>query len=132
MASRSIDALEPSVRARAVAFLGACRARGLDDVLIYCTLRTLDEQAALFASGRTRPGPILTNARPGESMHNPDVNGEARAFDAVPSMGGKLLWSDVDSINLMGAAGEAAGLVWAGRWNGKIREKLHFQGAKHG
>lgn len=126
MASRSIDALASIVRARALAFIGECRGAGLE-VMIYCTLRTNAEQAALYAVGRTMPGGKLTNAAPGQSLHNPDVNGEAWAFDAVPVIGGKPLWDDAAKINIMGQCGEAVGLEWAGRWHGVIRERVHFQ-----
>lgn len=126
MASRSIDALAPIVKAQALAFLAECRACGLE-ALIYCTLRTNEEQAALYRSGRDLPGPVLTNARPGESLHNPDGDGLAWAFDAVPVLGGKALWSDAGRLQLMGQCGEAAGLQWAGRWRGKLREMAHFQ-----
>lgn len=126
MASRSIDALAPVVKARAVAFIDECRACGLD-VLIYCTLRTVEEQNDLYRFGRSRPGAVLTNARGGESLHNPDQNGEAWAFDAVPVKAGKPLWGDVRKIKLMGECGEAVGLEWAGRWSGKFRERVHFQ-----
>lgn len=34
------------------------------------TLRTLEEQAALYAQGRTTKGSIVTNAKPGDSFHN--------------------------------------------------------------
>ena len=34
------------------------------------TLRTFAEQAEIFAQGRTKPGKIVTNARPGLSAHN--------------------------------------------------------------
>lgn len=126
MASRSIDALAPLVKAQAVAFLNECAACGLD-VLIYCTLRTNEEQAALYAVGRTKPGAVLTNAKPGESLHNPDKNGVAWAFDAVPVIAGKPQWSDDARLLQMGICGEAVGLQWAGRWAGKLREKVHFQ-----
>jgi peptidoglycan L-alanyl-D-glutamate endopeptidase CwlK len=33
-------------------------------------LRSYAQQAALFAQGRTKPGKIVTNARPGSSWHN--------------------------------------------------------------
>lgn len=42
------------------------------------TLRTDAEQAALYAKGRTAPGKIVTNAKPGWSWHN-----WALAFDIV-------------------------------------------------
>ena len=96
-------------------------------LLIYCTLRSDAEQAALYAQGRTAPGVIVTNARAGESLHNPDANGHANAFDAVPMRGGKPLWDDRDALLKIGQLGEAAGLVWAGRWAGKLRERVHFQ-----
>lgn len=33
-------------------------------------LRTFDEQAVIYAQGRTAPGPIVTNAPPGFSLHH--------------------------------------------------------------
>lgn len=47
--------------------------------LIYCGFRSFEEQLALFAQGRTKPGRIVTKAKPGESYHNYGV-----AFDWVP------------------------------------------------
>jgi len=47
--------------------------------LIYCGMRTMEEQAALFAIGRTSPGKVVTKARAGESFHNYGL-----AFDWVP------------------------------------------------
>ena len=129
MASRSLDDLAPVVKAQAVAFVDECRACGLD-VLIYCTLRTRDEQAHLYRCGRDLPGPVLTYAKAGESLHNPDCNGQAWAFDAVPVMAGKPLWLDAQKIKLMGECGEAVGLMWAGRWVGALRESVHFQWRK--
>lgn len=126
MASRDIGALAPVVRGRALAFVTECQRAGLD-VLIYCTLRSNEEQAALYASGRTKPGPILTNAGPGASLHNPDESGQAWAFDAVPTLAGKLLWTDARAIAIMGECGEFVGLEWAGRWVGAFRERVHFQ-----
>jgi hypothetical protein len=42
-------------------------------------LRTWDEQAALYDKGRKTPGPIVTNAPAGSSMHNYGL-----ACDVVP------------------------------------------------
>ncbi len=126
MASRSLETLAQPVKALALAFLAECKRSGLD-VLIYCTLRGNDEQAALYARGRTAPGPIVTNAKPGQSLHNPDTSGYAWAFDAVPMKNGIAQWSDSYAIERMGEAGEAVGLEWAGRWQGALRERVHFQ-----
>lgn len=42
------------------------------------TLRTVKEQDALYAQGRTKPGKIVTNAQGGQSIHNYGL-----AFDIV-------------------------------------------------
>lgn len=126
MASRTLEDLAPVVKARAAAFIDECRACGLD-VLIYCTLRSNAEQATLYKIGRSVPGKIVTCATPGLSLHNPDINGKAWAFDAVPLVAGKPAWSDSNLLQLMGSCGEAVGLEWAGRWGGVLRESAHFQ-----
>ena len=126
MATRQLDALAPPVYRAALAFIERCNVVGLH-VLIYCTMRDDAEQATLYARGRTEPGAIVTNARPGQSLHNPQRDGRAWAFDAVPMLAGKPLWADEGALMLMGAAGERAGLEWAGRWRGKLRERVHFQ-----
>ena len=126
MASRSLDDLAAPVRAAALAMLAKCQTAGID-LLIYCTLRSNAEQTALYAQGRTAPGAILTNARAGQSMHNPDKTGKAWAFDAVPRVAGKAAWNDGALVQRMGEIGEACGLQWAGRWRGALRESVHFQ-----
>ena len=126
MASRLISDLATPVRNACIELCAQANAEGID-VLVYCTLRSLDEQAKLYASGRTAPGAIVTNAKPGHSLHNPDEHGRAWAFDAVPMFSGKPHWNNVELLNRMGAIGESCGLVWAGRWRGNLRERVHFQ-----
>lgn len=132
MASRSLDDLDDDVKALALAFLAECQRRGLR-VLIYCTLRSNAEQNALYAQGRSKKGAIVTNAKAGQSMHNPQPQtGKARAFDAIP-LGdyNKPLWNDEQAIAEMGAAGLAVGLEWAGQWR-YFKERVHFQKTKQG
>jgi len=98
MASRSIDDLQPIFRARVVEWLKDCDAEGLN-ILVYCTLRSKEEQDQLFKIGRTVPGagitPLrpmglkVTNAKAGESAHNFGL-----ALDFVPLNKGKPVWSD--------------------------------------
>jgi peptidoglycan L-alanyl-D-glutamate endopeptidase CwlK len=52
MASRSLDALHPECRGRVGRWLAAADLAGID-VLVYCTERTLQEQAALYTFART-------------------------------------------------------------------------------
>ena len=121
--SRALSDLEPETRARVEAWLAACTGRGVD-VLVYCTLRTAEEQDALYQQGRTKPGRIVTNAPAGSSWHN-----YARAADAVPLRGGKPLWrydSTDPEWQVFAEEAERAGLEWAGRWR-RFREYVHVQ-----
>jgi len=125
MASRSINDLAPVVRLAAIKFVDTCRKQGID-ALIYCTLRSHEEQEALYKIGRSINGAKVTNARAGQSGHNPDANGQAWAFDAVPVVQGVAQWGDMATIKRMGAIGESCGLQWSGRWTTN-REYLHFE-----
>jgi hypothetical protein len=40
------------------------------DYRVICGTRSWEAQEALYAKGRTAPGPKVTNAKPGSSMHN--------------------------------------------------------------
>jgi peptidoglycan LD-endopeptidase CwlK len=121
MASRSLNDLEEQTRLKAAAFVQACAAAGVD-VLIYCTLRSCAEQDELYKIGRSLPGRIVTNARGGQSWHN-----HGRAFDFVPMIGGKPQWSSDSLYAKCGAIAESVGLEWAGRWNGRLKERAHCQ-----
>lgn len=108
----------------ATKFLAACRNEGID-LLVTCTLRSNEEQAALYAQGRTKPGKVVTNAKPGQSMHNHGL-----AIDVVPLRAGKPVWGttgeDGKLWKRIGEIGEKVGLEWAGRWT-TMREYPHFQ-----
>lgn len=123
--SRRIEDLVPAVQQRAQALVKAAKDAGID-LLVTSTYRSNEEQAALYAQGRTKPGAIVTNARPGDSYHNWRC-----AFDVVPLRNGKPVWGtsgpDGDLWRKIGEMGEAVGLEWAGRWTGKLREMAHFQ-----
>ena len=119
--SRNLDDLSPLVRPQVDAFLAVAQGSGID-VLVTCTLRTILEQATLYAHGRTLPGPIVTNAKAGQSAHNYGF-----AIDIVPIVDGKPDWNGADPVwEQLGKLGEAAGLEWAGRWT-TFNEKPHFQ-----
>jgi peptidoglycan L-alanyl-D-glutamate endopeptidase CwlK len=118
--SRLLSDLRPETAAKAEEFLARCAAAGID-VIVTSTLRDNESQAALYAQGRTAPGPRVTNAKPGESFHNYGV-----AFDFCPIVNGKCQWNDAKLFARCGEIGEACGLEWAGRWKG-FRELAHLQ-----
>lgn len=114
--------LHPSFRAlieRAIAFAAQ---RGVRLVPVQGH-RTEDEQAALYAQGRTAPGSIVTNAGPGQSLHNYGV-----AVDLVPAdLINTPNWSPESPLwNVVGEAATAAGLEWGGNWNGFV-DRPHVQ-----
>lgn len=124
--SRAIEDLNQEARDKCKSFIAGCTAIGID-VIITCTKRTADEQAKLYAQGRTAPGNIVTNARPGQSKHE-----TGNAFDFVPCRNGKPVWgySTKDDASLWakcGSVAESVGLTWSGRWTGKLKEMAHAQ-----
>lgn len=85
-------------------------------------LRTIAEQDALFAQGRTRPGLVVTRARGGQSNHNYGL-----AVDVVPFTNGKPQWDAPNSVWVaIGAEGGKQGLEWGGNWK-KFIDKPHLQ-----
>jgi peptidoglycan L-alanyl-D-glutamate endopeptidase CwlK len=104
----------------AITFVGRCKAAGID-VIITSTYRDHESQAALYAQGRTAPGKIVTNAKPGQSWHNHKL-----AFDFCPIVNGKAAWDDENLFTVCGEIAEQIGLEWAGRWK-SFRELAHCQ-----
>ena len=127
---RKPETLLPSFRAKVEAWVAACAARDVE-LLVYCTYRSPEEQKALYAQGRTRPGPIVTNAKPWKSAHQ-----YRRAVDAIPIVNGKPDWSYADLNRdqvpdepwwaVMVEEAEALGIEWAGRWK-SFKEFVHWQ-----
>lgn len=116
--SRRVEDLVPALQPLARVLVVAARLVG-HPVLITGTLRTWAEQDALYAQGRTAPGPRVTNARGGESWHN-----FGRAFDvAFVVEGGGVTWEG--PWEMIGKLGEALGLEWGGRW--QRPDRPHFQ-----
>ncbi|MBC7933423.1 MAG: M15 family metallopeptidase [Rubrivivax sp.] len=124
--------LSPLFRERLVMLAEALARRGMQ-TLITDGLRTFAEQDAIFAKGRTKPGPIVTKARAGKSNHNyglavdmyPVVNG--KVFTAVPKGASVEFRRAFNAIQ--DAAGEEAerlGLFWGARFSG-IVDTPHIQ-----
>jgi peptidoglycan L-alanyl-D-glutamate endopeptidase CwlK len=113
--SRNINDLHPHVAALCKRFVAECKKAGID-VLISSTYRDKESQAAIYAQGRTKPGRIVTYAKPGQSWHNHRL-----AFDFVPIVNGKAVWNDARLFKKCRAIGESLGL------EGLDFEMAHFQ-----
>lgn len=64
-----LSTLHPTVALKATQWLDELEGSGMQ-VLLTDGLRSLEKQASLYAQGRTKSGPIVTNSKPGESFHN--------------------------------------------------------------
>jgi peptidoglycan LD-endopeptidase CwlK len=129
MASRSSGDLHPDLQPLYHEFIAEAAKEGIE-VLTTCTYRSNAEQDQLFAQGRTKPGPRVTNARAGQSAHNFTLNGKpaAKAFDVVPVVAGKLMWSAAHPHwQTLGKIGMEIGLNWYGAPGSKFTEYPHFQ-----
>lgn len=85
-------------------------------------LRTFDSQAKLYAQGRTAPGPIVTNSKPGDSLHHYGCAFDIcfRGLDPYPAAGDKI-WQEY------GRLAQAHGLVWGGMWDSSLIDRPHCQ-----
>lgn len=97
-----------------------CGAAGLTYKVISGT-RTWDEQNALYAEGRTKPGRKVTNARGGYSNHNFGVAVDGAIFKGSAYLDGSSSSSERKLAGRMqrelGTIAKRLGLKWGGDWN---------------
>lgn len=89
-------------------------------------LRSWAAQAALYAQGRTKPGRIVTKARPGSSWHNYGLAIDLGLFkngvyldEKQPAIADKL-YAEI------GKLASQHSVEWAGNWK-SFQETPHFQ-----
>lgn len=102
-----LDLLYPPFLEKLLDVIAACNARGRTFIATH-GYRTYGEQMALWAKGRTVRGPIVTNAKGGQSSHNFGLAVDfVRDLDAKPGV--QPSWDDKDYEVLVEEA-EKAGL----------------------
>lgn len=114
-----IATLLPEVRPLARALIEKAALHGIAIKIVSGT-RSYAEQKALYAKGRTAPGPKVTNARAGHSNHNFGI-----AFDIGVFEGNRYL-GDSPKYKAVGALGMDLGLEWGGSWK-TIVDQPHYQ-----
>lgn len=128
--STRLIGLHPVVMAAATVLIERCYARGVH-ILITQGLRTIAEQDALYAQGRTKPGSIVTNAKGGYSYHN---YGLAVDFALLLTNGSSVSWDMCRDGNNNQVAdwqevvkeAKALGFEWGGDWT-SFKDYPHFQ-----
>lgn len=119
---RDITLCHPRLQKLAVQLVKECERQGLK-IKIGETLRTKEEQDALYAQGRTKPGQIVTNS-PGSSYSSYHQWGTA--FDFFRNDGKGAYNESGYFFERVGAIGVLLGLEWGGNWK-SIVDKPHFQ-----
>ena len=119
---RDITLCHPELQEKAEKLVSSCKGYGLLIGIGEC-FRTVAEQDALYAKGRTAPGSIVTNAK-GSSYSSHHQWGTA--FDIYRN-DGTGAYNDSDGFfSKVGAIGVKIGLEWGGNWTSPV-DKPHFQ-----
>lgn len=121
-----IMTLQPDAQRKAREFLKATTALPLTYKIISGT-RTYAEQDELFAHGRTKPGPRVTNARGGQSNHNFGIAWDVGIFDNGKYLTGATHEEEQAYIDLgTHILANVTGLEWGGNWHDFV-DRPHFQ-----
>ncbi len=124
--------LHPAVRNDAIALLTKASnlLTGNAQIRFSQTLRTFEEQQALYNQGRTSPGAIVTNARAGYSFHNYGlafdivliIDGKTASWDRSKDYDGDKIPDWQEFVNI--AKGD--GWKWGGEFK-SIKDYPHFE-----
>ena len=117
---RNITLCHPRLQALTAQLVDKCVGAGLP-IKIGESFRSVAEQDALYAQGRTQPGSIVTNAK-GSSYSSQHQWGIAADFYRAD---GKGAYNEAgDYFNRVGAIAKQLGLAWGGDWK-SIVDKPH-------
>lgn len=119
---RDISKCHPRLQEKAAELKKTCADRGYK-IEIGESFRSVAEQDALYAQGRTQPGQIVTNARGSSysSMHQWGV-----AFDFYRNDGKGAYNETGRFFENVGQIGKTLGLEWGGDWTSPV-DRPHFQ-----
>lgn len=127
---RNVSQLHPELQKKVEQLKALCQQNGITIGISEC-VRTVAEQDALYAKGRTTGGSIVTNCR-GTSYSSMHQWGVAFDFYIIVDVDGDGKTSD-DAFNnatglfdKVGKLGQSIGLEWGGSWK-SIKDKPHFQ-----
>ena len=107
---RDISICHPELQQKAEKLVSACRGQGLLYVYLLECFRTVAEQDALYAKGRTAPGSIVTNAK-GSSYSSHHQWGTALTFIVMTEQ--EHTTTMMVFFDLVGTIGVKIGLEWA-------------------
>lgn len=122
----NLDELYPEFLGKMLQLVADCRADGAD---FYATsgFRSYADQAKLYFQGRTMPGKIVTNARPGQSAHNFGLAVDLCRDIDLNRPGLQPSWN-LSDYAILGVHAKKNGLEWGGSWSFKDLPHVQWPG----
>jgi len=127
-----IEKLHPSVVSEVKQIIDECNTnlKGQAQVRITQGLRTFGEQTRLYSQGRTRPGKKVTNAKPGQSIHNYGlaidicliINGKSASWDTAKDWDNDQVADWYECVKVFAKHG----WNWGGNWK-NFKDLPHFE-----
>jgi peptidoglycan L-alanyl-D-glutamate endopeptidase CwlK len=128
---KRIDKLHPKLREEArKIYADICKVlTGRAMCRFTYTLRTMSEQNALYAQGRTVKGAVVTNAKGGQSYHNYGLavdiafilDGKTASWNDSADFDGDKIADWMECVKVF----KAYGWEWGGDW--QFKDRPHFQ-----
>ena len=129
------DKLHPIVRDEVKKIIAECDAvlTGKAKIRITQGLRTFDEQAQLYAIGRTKAGKKVTNAKAGQSIHNYGlavdmcliIDGKTASWDTAKDWDDDKIADWYECVKIFAKHG----WEWGGNWK-TFKDLPHFEKKK--
>lgn len=122
LTTRTLASVDPTLAHQVRRVLASMAALGFP-MCAYDGKRTSEQQRALYAKGRTLPGPIVTHL---DGVRKKSKHQAGLAVDCA-FMGSDLISLDWNGPwDAYGTAAEACDLLWGGRWTG-LRDRPHVE-----
>lgn len=126
-----IQKLHPTVREEVTKVIEECDTSltGKAKIRITQGLRTFEEQDALYAQGRTKPGKKVTNAKAGQSIHNYGfavdicliIDGKEASWDTAKDWDNDKIADWYECVRIFAKHG----WEWGGNWK-TFKDMPHF------
>lgn len=123
--TRNMGAVQSFVKALALEMIRRAYSEGIL-VQISSGYRSNAEQQRLYNQGRTTAGNVVTNAKPGQSVHN---YGLAIDYFLVSDDGNTALWTVNAKWRRVAAIGKSLGFSWGGDWT-SFKDYPHLEYTK--
>ncbi|WP_447635511.1 M15 family metallopeptidase [Flavobacterium microcysteis] len=127
-----IEKLHPTVREEVTKVIEECDTAltGRAKIRVTQGLRTFEEQDALYAQGRTKPGKKVTNAKAGQSIHNYGfavdicliIDGKEASWDTKKDWDNDRIADWYECVKIFAKNG----WEWGGNWK-TFKDMPHFE-----